>query len=249
MTNQPSGSAGPVASVRTGLSTDAIAQAIIDNLHCQLAKPPHYASPHDWYVALAYTVRDRMMDRYIRTLENMTGDPSKVVAYLSAEFLMGPHLGNGLINLGIWDATEQALASLGQDLQTLLAEEEEPGLGNGGLGRLAACYMDSLATLNVQAIGYGLRYEFGIFDQAIRDGWQVELTDKWLRYGNPWEIARPEWSRRGAASLCPGGIGACDAQGHFGGQILRYPARHVAAFDSCPAAVDCRCLSRAIDSG
>jgi starch phosphorylase len=180
------------ASIRTGLSCEAIAQAVVDNLHCQLAKPPRTATPHDWYAALAYTVRDRMMDRYIRTLEDMTGDPSKVVAYLSAEFLVGPHLGNGLINLGIWNATEQALARLGQDLQTILGYEEEPGLGNGGLGRLAACYMDSLATLNVQAIGYGLRYEFGIFDQAIRDGWQVELTDKWLRYGNPWEIPRSE---------------------------------------------------------
>ena len=116
----------------------------------------------------------------------------KAVAYLSAEFLVGPHLGNGLITLGIWDAAEQALAQFDQDLLVLLEQEEEPGLGNGGLGRLAACYMDSLATLNVPAIGYGLRYEFGIFDQVIRDGWQVEITDKWLRFGNPWEIVRSE---------------------------------------------------------
>ena len=116
----------------------------------------------------------------------------KVVAYLSAEFLTGPHLGNSLIALGIWDAAQQALSEVGQDLTDLLDQEEEPGLGNGGLGRLAACYMDSLATLNVPAIGYGIRYEFGIFDQAIRDGWQVELTDKWLRFGNPWEIVRSE---------------------------------------------------------
>jgi starch phosphorylase len=86
----------------------------------------------------------------------------------------------------------QALAQFDQDLPVLLEQEEEPGLGNGGLGRLAACYMDSLATLNVPAIGYGLRYEFGIFDQVIRDGWQVEITDKWLRFGNPWEIVRSE---------------------------------------------------------
>ena len=114
------------------------------------------------------------------------------MAYLSAEFLTGPHLGNSLINLGIWQAAEQAVARVGQNLSDLLEQEEEPGLGNGGLGRLAACYMDSLATLNVPAIGYGIRYEFGIFDQAIRDGWQVELTDKWLRFGNPWEIVRSE---------------------------------------------------------
>ena len=116
----------------------------------------------------------------------------KVVAYLSAEFLTGPHLGNSLIALGIWEAAQQALSEVGQDLTDLLDQEEEPGLGNGGLGRLAACYMDSLASLSVPAIGYGIRYEFGIFDQAIRDGWQVELTDKWLRFGNPWEIVRSE---------------------------------------------------------
>src|SRR5437899_7293662 len=135
-----------------------------------------------------------MMERYAASLASIaeTHTDAEVVAYLSAEFLTGPHLGNGLINLGIWHAVEEALSRVGQELSDLLEQEEEPGLGNGGLGRLAACYMDSLATLNVPAIGYGIRYEFGIFDQAIRDGWQVELTDKWLRYGNPWEIARPE---------------------------------------------------------
>jgi len=115
-----------------------------------------------------------------------------MVAYLSAEFLEGPHLGNNLINLGIREQTRQAVAELGLDLETLLRQEAEPGLGNGGLGRLAACYMDSLATLQVPAIGYGIRYEFGIFNQEIRDGRQVEKTDYWLRLGNPWEISRPE---------------------------------------------------------
>src|SRR4030095_11595361 len=181
-------------SVRTGLSVDAIAKALIENLHCLQGKPPQYATRNDWYMALAYTVRDRMLHYYITTLETIVDAniPIKVVAYLSAEFLTGPHLGNSLINLGIWKATEEALATGGQDLPSLLEHDEEPGLGNGGLGRLAACYMDSLATLNLPAIGYGLRYEFGIFDQAIRDGWQVELTDKWLRFGNPWEIVRTE---------------------------------------------------------
>ena len=152
-----------------------------------------YATRNDWYMALAYTVRDRMIDRYIRTLEAITdgGRGVKVVAYLSAEFLTGPHLGNGLINLG--SGTRPSRRSPGSDrICALLEQEEEPGLGNGGLGRLAACYMDSLATLDVPAIGYGIRYEFGIFDQAIRDGWQVEITDKWLRFGNPWEIVRSE---------------------------------------------------------
>jgi len=182
------------ADTRTGQSKEAIARGLIDNLRCLQGKLPQHATRNDWYMALAYTVRDRMIDRYINTLETMTdaGGGSKVVAYLSAEFLVGPHLGNGLISLGIWDTAEQALADFDQDLPVLLEQEEEPGLGNGGLGRLAACYMDSLATLNVPAIGYGLRYEFGIFDQVIRDGWQVEITDKWLRFGNPWEIVRSE---------------------------------------------------------
>jgi glycogen phosphorylase len=182
------------ANIRTGQSTDDIASALIDNLRCLQGKLPLLATPNDWYMALAYTVRDRMIDRYISSLETMTDVRSghKAVAYLSAEFLVGPHLGNGLISLGIWNAAEQALARFDQDLPVLLEQEEEPGLGNGGLGRLAACYMDSLATLDVPAIGYGLRYEFGIFDQVIRDGWQVEITDKWLRFGNPWEIVRSE---------------------------------------------------------
>jgi glycogen phosphorylase len=180
--------------VRTGLGAEAISQALIDNLHYLQAKLPEHATRNDWYMALAYTVRDRMLDRYMATVTAITAPASaaKIVAYLSAEFLTGPHLGNSLINLGIWKATEEALGSVGQHLPDLLEQEEEPGLGNGGLGRLAACYMDSLATLNVPAIGYGIRYEFGIFDQAIRDGWQVEHTDKWLRFGNPWEIIRSE---------------------------------------------------------
>ena len=179
------------ANVNAG--AEALAQALVENLHRVQAKLPRHATPNDWYMALAHTIRDRLMDRYIAHLETLTTTESvKVVAYLSAEFLTGPHLGNSLLSLGLWDEAEQAVSKVGQELTTLLEQEEEPGLGNGGLGRLAACYMDSLATLNVPAIGYGIRYEFGIFDQAIRDGWQIELTDKWLRYGNPWEIVRSE---------------------------------------------------------
>jgi glycogen phosphorylase len=181
-------------SIRTGLEPDAIARALIDNLHCLQAKPPELATRNDWYMALAYTVRDRMIHRYIGTLEAIAGTntDAKVVAYLSAEFMTGPHLGNGLISLGIWQAVEESLSRVGQNLSSILQQEEEPGLGNGGLGRLAACYMDSLATLNVPAIGYGIRYEYGIFDQTIHNGWQVEVTDKWLHFGNPWEIVRAE---------------------------------------------------------
>ena len=189
MRSQPAGS----EDIRTGLSPAALAQAVADNLHYVQARLPEIATRNDWYMALACTVRDRLLDRWIKTVQGMlTSKDVRVVCYLSAEFLMGPQLGNSLINLGIYDPAREAVGQLKLDLDELLAQEEEPGLGNGGLGRLAACFMDSLSTLEVPAIGYGIRYEFGIFDQEIRDGWQVEVTDKWLRLGNPWEIPRPE---------------------------------------------------------
>ncbi len=178
--------------IRTGTSAVALKQAIVDNLCYVQGRTPELATRNDWYMAVAYTVRDRMLDRFIRALRNIQRPDIKIASYLSAEFLMGPHLGNNLLNLGITDQVREALKELGQGLDDLIDQEEEPGLGNGGLGRLAACYMDSLASLNVPAIGYGIRYEFGIFDQEIRDGWQVEKTDKWLRLGNPWELCRPE---------------------------------------------------------
>ncbi|MEN9235641.1 MAG: glycogen/starch/alpha-glucan phosphorylase, partial [Gloeomargarita sp. GMQP_bins_25] len=179
---------------RTGLSVESLKRAFIDNLFYVQGKFPQIATQNDYYMALAYTVRDRMLQRWISTAETYTKQRSRTVCYLSAEFLTGPHLGNNLINLGIYDQVKQAITELGLDFEALLYREEEPGLGNGGLGRLAACFLDSLATLQIPAIGYGIRYEFGIFDQEIRDGWQVEITDKWLRFGNPWEIARPEWA-------------------------------------------------------
>ncbi len=187
----------PVVAVeddRTGLNIETLKRAFLDNLYYIQGKFPKIATKHDYYMALAYTVRDRLLRRWLNTAETYTNNASRTVCYLSAEFLMGPHLGNNLINLGIYDEVSQAMEELGLDLKDLLEQEEEPGLGNGGLGRLAACYLDSLATLEIPAIGYGIRYEFGIFDQDIRDGWQVEITDKWLRFGNPWEIARPEWA-------------------------------------------------------
>ncbi len=176
---------------RTGLSVEAIRQSVLDNLYFQLAKVPQAATRNDWYMAVAYTVRDRMMQRWIKTLQNFTEDLT-VVAYLSAEFLIGPQLGTNLINLGIYDEVSQAVKALGLNLDELAEQEKEPGLGNGGVGRLAACCMDSLATMGIPAIGYGVRYEFGAFDQEIRDGRQVEMTDTWLHPGNPWEIPRPE---------------------------------------------------------
>jgi starch phosphorylase len=146
-------------------------------------------------MALAFTVRDRMLERWQATVRADAQRDVKVVCYLSAEFLIGPQLANNLLNLEIAANARAAMAALDQDLDKLLALEEEPGLGNGGLGRLAACYMDSLATLELPAIGYGIRYEFGIFDQQIRGGAQVEVTDKWLQKGNPWEIVHTEFSR------------------------------------------------------
>lgn len=179
---------------RTGMDSETLKRAFLNNLFYVQGKFPALATKNDYYMALAYTVRDRLLQRWINTAATYTELGSRTVAYFSAEFLMGPHLGNNLINLGIYDQVEQGMAELGLSLDELQEEEEEPGLGNGGLGRLAACYLDSLATLDIPSLGYGIRYEFGIFDQDIRDGWQVERTDKWLSAGNPWEIARPEWS-------------------------------------------------------
>jgi glycogen phosphorylase len=179
---------------RTALSKDALKNSFLDDLFYVQGKFPALATQNDYYMALAYAVRDRMLQRWISTATVYTKQASRTVAYLSAEFLMGPHLGNNLINLGILDRATQCVAELGLNVDELLQQEEEPGLGNGGLGRLAACFIDSLATLEVPSVGYGIRYEFGIFSQEIIDGWQVEKTDKWLRFGNPWELVRPEWA-------------------------------------------------------
>ena len=179
---------------RTALSKEALKNAFLDDLFYVQGKFPALATKNDYYMALAFAVRDRMLQRWISTAAAYTKQASRTVAYLSAEFLMGPHLGNNLINLGIFDRVKECMTELGLDFEELLQQEEEPGLGNGGLGRLAACFIDSLATLEVPAVGYGIRYEFGIFHQEIVDGWQVEKTDKWLRFGNPWELVRPEWA-------------------------------------------------------
>src|SRR5689334_20112974 len=180
--------------IRTGSSTNEIKQAFLDNLRYALGRTERVATKHDLYFALAITVRDRVLERSVESVESYGGTDARRVAYLSAEYLPGPHLANHLLNLGITEPVREAMRSLGHDLDELIAQEEEPGLGNGGLGRLASCYMDSLASVEVPAIGYGIRYEFGIFDQMIRGGWQQEITDKWLRHGNAWEIVRPEIS-------------------------------------------------------
>lgn len=176
---------------RTSLSVDALKQGILEHLVYSLGQLPEVANKRCYYKAIALAVRDRLQHHWTNTTQNyLAKHQAKIVCYFSAEFLIGPQLGSSLVNLDMEKTVREAVAQLGFDLDELLEQEPEPGLGNGGLGRLAACYLDSLATLEYPAVGYGIRYEFGIFDQAIRDGWQVEVTDKWLLYGNSWEIAK-----------------------------------------------------------
>ncbi len=171
-------------------SPSDIKRSFLNNLFGALGRTLPAATRNDKYLALALTVRERVFETGEQTLEQYRN--SRAVAYLSAEYLPGPHLANNMLNLGITEQVRAAMEELGVDFDDVIEQETEPGLGNGGLGRLASCYMDSLATLGYPAIGYGIRYEFGIFEQLIRDGWQVEITDRWLRWGNPWEVVRPE---------------------------------------------------------
>jgi starch phosphorylase len=177
---------------RTGMEKETLKRAFLDNLFYIQGIDRNEASDYDYYVALAYTIRDRLVHRFLKTVNTYKKDKAKIVCYLSAEFLMGRYLGNNLVNLDIYDKMKEAVGELGLDLEQLLEQEPDPGLGNGGLGRLAACYLDSLASLEIPAIGYGIRYEFGIFHQLIQDGWQVEVPDNWLRFVNPWELSRPD---------------------------------------------------------
>jgi glycogen phosphorylase len=177
---------------RTGDTVPILKQAILENLFYVVGKWPDAATDKDHFMALAYSVRDRILARWLTTKEDYIKHDVRSVYYLSAEFLMGPYLANNILNLGVQENVQKAVEELDLDLDNLIRQEAEPGLGNGGLGRLAACYLDSLATVGIPAIGYGIRYEFGMFHQEIHDGWQVELTDYWLRYGNPWEIRRPQ---------------------------------------------------------
>ena len=163
---------------------------IKERLFYTLGKRPHNATTHDIYMALSYAVRDQMMTYWL----DMEPPNDKEVAYLSAEFLIGPQLNNNLISLGNRKEAEEALEEYGYTLDQILDTAEEPGLGNGGLGRLAACYMESLATLEVPATGYGIRYKYGIFKQQIKDNQQIEVTDNWLHGEWPWELCQPDES-------------------------------------------------------
>ncbi len=176
--------------IALGGDSRAIRNDFVRKLFFQLAKFPGVATTNNHYLALAFAVRDRILHRWVRSARTYLEGEHRTVIYLSAEYLLGPQLAHNLLTLGIGAQVREAMSSLGLDLEELVEHEEEPGLGNGGLGRLAACFMDSLATLDIPTIGHGIRYEFGIFDQAIRDGWQVEVADRWLRHGNPWEVRR-----------------------------------------------------------
>jgi starch phosphorylase len=174
------------------LTEEGVFAAFADRITYSVAKDQHTATDYDAYQALAYAVRDRLMERWFRTQTTYYKTDVKRVYYLSLEFLLGRALLQNIINLDARDAYAEAMRKVGYDLEALQDQEAEAGLGNGGLGRLAACFMDSAATLGLPFYGYGLRYEFGIFRQAIQDGFQREYPDNWLRYGNPWEIPRPD---------------------------------------------------------
>ncbi len=176
--------------VALGVDSQSIRHDFVQKLFFELAKFPGVATENDHYLALAYAVRDRLLQRWVHSARTYLDGEHRTVVYLSAEYLLGPQLAHNLLTLDLEAEVRSAMTSIGLDLDGLVEHEEEPGLGNGGLGRLAACFMDSLATLDIPAIGHGIRYEFGIFDQEIRDGWQVEITDRWLRHGNPWEVRR-----------------------------------------------------------
>uniref|UniRef100_A0A3Q2CZ79 Alpha-1,4 glucan phosphorylase n=1 Tax=Cyprinodon variegatus TaxID=28743 RepID=A0A3Q2CZ79_CYPVA len=165
------------------------------HLHFTLVKDRNVATKRDYYFALAHTVRDHLVGRWIRTQQHYYEKDPKRVYYISLEFYMGRTLQNTMVNLALENACDEAMYQMGLDMEELEEMEEDAGLGNGGLGRLAACFLDSMASLGLAAYGYGIRYEFGIFNQKILNGWQVEEADDWLRYGNPWEKARPEYTR------------------------------------------------------
>ncbi|CAA7619305.1 glycogen/starch/alpha-glucan phosphorylase [Magnetospirillum sp. SS-4] len=169
----------------------SIKQALASHLLYTVGKEPINATARDWFIAAAHTVRDRVTEHWMPTLNRYYRDDRKRVYYLSMEFLIGRTLVNSLINLGLYDAVRQAVAEMGLDFDEIAAWEVEAALGNGGLGRLAACLLDSMATIGVAGFGYGIRYDYGMFTQHVENGWQVESPENWLRYGNPWEFPRP----------------------------------------------------------
>lgn len=172
------------------VSVEALKHSIAYKLMFVVGKDPSIANQHDWLNATLFAVRDRMVERWLRSTRAQFSQDVRQVYYLSMEFLLGRTLSNALMAMGVYDETKQALDEMGLDLEELIDEEIDPGLGNGGLGRLAACFLDSMATLALPARGYGIRYEYGMFKQNIVNGQQAESPDNWLEYGNAWEFAR-----------------------------------------------------------
>ena len=180
---------------RTGMHPITLQRAVLDHLHFTCIKDVPSATARDIFEAVAHATRDRLVQRWLKSSRTYYEQDVKRVYYLSAEFLIGRALAQNLINLGLYEWADELMGQYNQlSLGEVLEVEPDPGLGNGGLGRLAACFMESLATMELPAVGYGIRYEFGIFDQGIEDGRQVERADDWLRYPNPWEHARPEYT-------------------------------------------------------
>ena len=169
-----------------------VKQALQNHLVFSSFKTSAVATPRDWYDVSAYTVRDHVVERWIKTAESYSKRDPKRLYYLSLEFLIGRMLTNAALNLGVKDELSNGLNALGQKLENAVEMENDAALGNGGLGRLAACFLDSMATMDIPATGYGIRYEYGMFKQSIEQGQQIENPDTWLRYGNIWEFQRPE---------------------------------------------------------
>ncbi len=177
---------------RLGMDADALQRSLSNRLEYSVGKDCYTANTRDWYHSLSYVLRDRMIERWMETMRSYYREDAKRVYYLSLEFLIGRTLYNSVLNLRIEPAVREALLALGLDLEAIREQEPDAALGNGGLGRLAACFLDSMATLGLPGYGYGIRYEYGMFTQRIEKGYQVEHPDNWLRYGNPWEFPRPE---------------------------------------------------------
>jgi len=185
-----------VATVFKDMTKKGMLLSFTANREYALAKDKYTATLHDDFLATAIAVRDRIVERWIATQQRYHNENVKRVYYFSLEFLIGRLLGTNLLNLGLLQQTADALKEVGLDIEELREYEADAGLGNAGLGRLAACFLDSMATLGIPAHGYGIRYEYGIFNQRIINGCQVEFPDEWLRLGNPWEFARPEYTAR-----------------------------------------------------
>lgn len=194
----------------THLDVNTIKQKILDHLHYTIAKTPQAATDRDWFNAIAHTLRDCMTERWMATMNTYYQQDTKRIYYLSLEFLMGRTLVKSMLNLGLYDKYSQVITELGLSLDNISELEPDPALGNGGLGRLAACFLDSIATMGLPGYGYGIRYEYGMFFQRIYNGFQVEHPDNWLRYDNPWEFPRAEVLY----------------QVNFGGHVVEYEDEH-----------------------